>query len=304
MKEHIYLMILKISPIHNLFLLIYIAVFSLFVSSSLAQDKPVTVRLHKVKIESIIKEYSYPVSLSAMQDSRLYSVIDGYVAKIFVSIGTKVNKGQSLMLLQNVELGYNHIYIKSKISGQVSKIDAKLGSQVKSGDLLIHLIEPNKLGLLIEIPESELTVLAIGDTAEVKFDSTANNFPVKIIGISPHIKNETGTATAELIWDKNKLTTQMQQDIVGKLYSGMLGQAVFKKKPFDVLAIPVESISNVRGKFIVRKVKDNISYECPIKLGKELSSGMQEILSGINVNDEIIVSSDSYVKDKQQIKVE
>ena len=51
MKEHIYLMILKISPIHNLFLLIYIAAFSLFASSSLAQDKPVTVRLHKVKID-------------------------------------------------------------------------------------------------------------------------------------------------------------------------------------------------------------------------------------------------------------
>ena len=289
--------------INSLFFINFV-IFSLLTPSSLANDKPISVMLHTVKVHNIDKEYSYPVLLSSMQDSSLYSEINGYVTEIFVSVGTKINKGQPLLRLQNIKLGYSDINLKSEIAGQVSKIAVKLGNQVKLGDLLIQLIEPNNLGMFIEIPETELTALSIGDTGEAKFHSTTNSFPVKILGISPQIKNDTGTVTAELVWEKNKLTPQMQQDVIGKLYSGMLGQAIFTKKLFDGIAIPKETISNVRDQFIVKKVKNNIAHETVVKLGKELPMGMQEILSGVDVNDEIILSSERYVKDKQQVKTQ
>jgi multidrug efflux pump subunit AcrA (membrane-fusion protein) len=303
-SKDIYFRMLNFLRIFNLFIFINITISCLFVSSSLAHAKVVNVTLHKVKIQSLNKKYSYPALLSAMQDSSLYSQINGYVIEVFVSVGEKVSKNQSLLRLQNVKPGYSDINLNSKISAQVSKIAIKSGQQVKIGDLLINLIEPNNLELFIEIPEIELTALAGEKTGEVKFHSIANNFPIKIIGISPQVKNDTGTATAVLIWDKNKLTPQMKQDIIEKLYSGMLGEAVFTKKIFEGLAVPKEAISNVRDKFIVKKVKDNISYEVIVKLGKELPMGMQEILSGINVDDEIILSSSLYVKDKQQVKIE
>lgn len=75
---------------------------------------------------------------SSNSSDRIQAPMPGKVTKIFVSENQKVNKGDTLIVMEAMKMEYT---LKSDIEASVEKITVKIGDQVTLGQLLIQLKE-------------------------------------------------------------------------------------------------------------------------------------------------------------------
>jgi geranyl-CoA carboxylase alpha subunit len=69
---------------------------------------------------------------------RITAPHDGAVAKVFARLGDRVERGQSLLVIEAMKMEQQ---IKAGLTGTVSAIHAKAGDQVRTGQLLVELEE-------------------------------------------------------------------------------------------------------------------------------------------------------------------
>ncbi len=100
------------------------------------QDSPSSM-LNVNKVYKLYRGYK-PSGLGGGNESGLFTQMPGKVVKIQCKIGDKVEKGQTLLILEAMKMENE---IKSGVTGQVKNIHVKMGDALENGVLMIE-VEP------------------------------------------------------------------------------------------------------------------------------------------------------------------
>jgi RND family efflux transporter MFP subunit len=171
----------------------------------------------------------------------------------------------------------------SPISGVITKLEIKRGEIASPNAPVVTIISDSALEVESYVPESDMTKIQKGDSADVRLDAYGNFviFAAKVISIDPAETMKEGVPTYK--------TTFAFTEKDARVKSGMTADVrVFGGKKENVLAIPGRAIETKEGKSIAKILKNEIVTEVEVSVGMKGANGMVEIISGIAEGDEVI----------------
>jgi len=173
------------------------------------------------------------------------------------------------------------ISFKSPISGYVTKVNVNAGKYVTPTDVLFEIMDPSDLHARLIVFENDATAIKSGNkvtfTVNNKSDKT---YDAKVHLVTPNIENER--------------TTEVHCDVVTSntgLFPGTFVNAQIQLNDATVGALPAASIVKWQNKSYVFVERSSLTYEMvPVVAGME-SKDMVEIISGISVDQKVVVAN-------------
>jgi cobalt-zinc-cadmium efflux system membrane fusion protein len=173
------------------------------------------------------------------------------------------------------------ISFKSPISGYVTKVNVNAGKYVTPTDVLFEIMDPSDLHARLIVFENDATAIKSGNkvtfTVNNKSDKT---YDAKVHLVTPNIENER--------------TTEVHCDVVTSntgLFPGTFVNAQIQLNDATVSALPAASIVKWQNKSYVFVERSSLTYEMvPVVAGME-SKDMVEIISGISVDQKVVVAN-------------
>ena len=220
----------------------------------------------------------------------------------FPSIGTQVHKGEVLAVvgsqlgreLQTLEKGVSGTALRAPIDGVIAHVHATAGTYLEKGQLVFHIVDPEKMWLESRIPESDVLRLAEVDGAWISLPGIEEPFVINTQG-----ENANGRVVAlSQAIDPRTRTTPLILEFTNpdqKLRTGMLVEAhVFTGNSVNSVAVPVSAIVRDSGVPVVYVELGGESFERRVvQLGMR-DGDYIEIRSGV-ANGERVVSKGAYL---------
>ena len=190
---------------------------------------------------------------------------------------------QALAAVKTAEANLAKRTLRAPFTGTVSNIGISVGETSAASSVVISLISNNNYEVLVEIPESDIAYVSVGDTADITFDAYDDDvFTARVTYISPGANVIDGVSTFE---------TRLQFDNPDELIKSGLSADVniLTEKRTNVMAVLSRAIvERADGERFVRVVENNDIFERTVTTGLRGTNGMVEITSGLNVGDEVI----------------
>ena len=171
--------------------------------------------------------------------------ISGRVEQLFASIGSRVEKGQKLALVQSRQPGNPppEIEVAAPVSGVVNARGVSIGDAVEPNTELFDLVDLSKVIVIAQVYEEDVAKLKVGQTARI---STLSYPELELTGKVTFIGLELDAATRTLpVW-------VAVDNPEGKLRVGMFTRVNFllAENP-DLLTVPKEAILEEGGENFV-----------------------------------------------------
>lgn len=191
-------------------------------------------------------------------------------------------------------LKLNYTDIKAPISGIVSQRLIKVGNMVKLDQPTFQITDFDPLLAVLHVPEREMSKLQIDFPASLTADAIPDSeFRGKILRISPIVDAGTGTF---------KVTVEVN-DKTRKLKPGMFTRVkIIYDTHENTLLVSKNAILSEDTETWVFVVNDDTATKKEVKIGYSNSTHV-EILSGLNVDDIIVTTGLSSLKDGSKIKM-
>lgn len=177
----------------------------------------------------------------------------------------------------------NDGYIVAPISGLVTEVSISPGEIAGSASPSITVISDNELEISVNIPESDIAMVEVGDDATVTLDAYDDvEFAAKVSFISP---------TAELIEGLPSFETILELDQVdSRIRSGFsVDVEIISATEENVLAVPARALFTQDSQTYVRVVDEDGRITLrEVGVGLRGSGGSVAIISGLEEGDEII----------------
>ncbi len=195
---------------------------------------------------------------------------------------------------------FDYAQITAPFSGVVTERYANLGTLVQAGTgsstqamPIVRLSEDDLFRLVIPVPESYVRFIRIGDPVDVRVSSLNRVFPGKVARFSVDVREDTRTMHTEVD------VPNPQRVLLPGLFAD--AELVLDRK-VDVPTVPVQALNHEGNKTNVLVVNANGELEDrPVELGLQTSSDA-EIVSGLKVNEQVVVSDRSGLKAGQKVR--
>lgn len=275
-----------------MFLIMY---FVLLVYAAPQKEAPVPIVFtENIKQTEIADTLSFPARVSPKIQAQVLAEMDGVVEKLYVQLGEKVSKGQTLFALKQIEPGYEYqsARIRSQVKGVMNSIEVTVGTRVSKGKLLGSIVDPHQVQVFIEVPARDIVFLQKQKLGKIKFQESDKDINVRILGLSPVVDIASGTASCEL-------------EVIDKilLQPGRLGKVTFNVNSHWGLQLPEQAIVYKGKDAFVRLLTDNKAKYTPVKLG-QMRNGKVEILEGLSENQEVILRANQYISEDEKVDVQ
>ena len=259
------------------------------VAHSALQKAIVTVKL--LESRELFDLYSYPAVILSKIQSQLISEIDGIVKSVPAPLGKTVKRDEALVVLRNTDpiYQYSQFILRSPINGVVSQLEVSPGTQVVKGSKIGFVTDPVQKKLQIEVPALDLPAFKGVEKAEFIPDGQKDSIPVKLVGLSPLVNPQTGTAVGEL---------EFARPI--EFSPGTLGQVKFKLNSRSSLSAPEHAILYKGAQPYVRVLENGKAKHVTVTLGRR-QLGEIEILSGLQTNQQLIERASRFVADGEEV---
>ncbi|XWO14404.1 Multidrug resistance protein MdtA [Candidatus Hepatincola sp. Pdp] len=196
-------------------------------------------------------------------------------------------------LLANYQIKIEKSSIINDKDGIVQDVQIAKGDFANIGTELFSVVDNTHLNVIVGLPESFLPKLHQG--AEVLLTIPGRETPVKstIKELKPII-DET-SRSVQVVIDVNNSKLHLKP-------GGTLPVSVLLEKKVNAMVLPEESIvERMAGDVVYLVNPDNKTVtEKPIKAGVN-KSGTVEIVSGLSVNDTVVLSGAGFLSDKAKI---
>lgn len=254
-----------------------------------------------------------------------------------VSTEYSVQSGEASLNEANENLTKTSIF--APISGTVSKLSVELGERVVgtmqfSGTELLRIANLNKMEVKVDVNENDIVRVKLGDTALIEVDAYLNR---KFKGLVSEIANS-ATTTSGLSTDQ-VTSFEVKISILQDSYKDLIPKDKPNYYPFrpgmsasleimtstvrNVLTIPIQAVTTRTDTLKEKKDKNlksskDTTHIIPAReivfvysngevTGKEVRTGIQDnnyiqILSGLSLNDEVVVAPYSVISKKLQDK--
>lgn len=201
-------------------------------------------------------------------------------------------------------LRLSYTSIRSPIAGivtsrmdtaQVGNTVTPVGGVIQQSDMaMFEIIDFGSLVLEINVPEGQLSKLAIGQAAEITADAVPGKaFQGSISLITPRVNAQTATFPVKV----------EVSDPEGLLRPGMFARVgvVFDQRQ-DAVQVPRSALLDDEGPPTVFVVEDGKAVERTLKLGLA-NNGFVEVLSGIGREDQVVTVGQGALKDGTEVRV-
>ncbi len=179
--------------------------------------------------------------------------------------------------------------VKAPISGYISSKTVSVGQTASQGIEAFSIKNSNAVDVEINVTESVIGYLSVGDEAKISIKSAKESNEKGIISVVGETKNDaTGMFTVKVSIPNDK----------GKIKVGMLADVVLTTdKVADALVIPASSVLQSGDEQYVYVANGSKAEKKTIETGVTDGERIQ-VLSGINEGDKIIVEGKEYLSDK------
>jgi multidrug efflux pump subunit AcrA (membrane-fusion protein) len=189
---------------------------------------------------------------------------------------------------------FKRVPVVSPVSGTILSKNVENGTNVTLKQPLIEIADLNRLIIKTAVSEDIVSKLRRGQRVKVKlYADTENSIPGVISVITPGVNYQTRTAGIEISVPRSN-----------PLKPGMTCAVEFVTvSRSDAISVPLEAVmTDVKGRKKVFIVKNGKAASAYIDTGIESNTRI-EILSGVNVGDEIVVMGQDNLKDGVKVKM-
>lgn len=211
----------------------------------------------------------------------------------------RLQQSQSNSLREQVELQFHEI--SAPFDGQVGNIPVKVGDFVNSATELLTLTQSDQLEVEIAVPVDRASQLKEGLPVVVLDDQSQKIGSGSIFFISPTVNPQSQSVLVKAAFDNSAQKLRQNQLVRVRL--------IWDSRPG--VTVPVTAISRQAGKnfvYVLEKTTENgqtktIARQKAIELGKVIKN-QQEVLSGLQAQDEVIVSGIQFLSDGAEVTTE
>ena len=189
------------------------------------------------------------------------------------------------------------VYIKSPISGTVTRVNARLGRTPQASDdnkPLFVVENLSDLRMKVSISEFDIGSIKAGLGAEISADVLGSDkVNALVYNISPTGEPKEGGNSKEMV-------IPVILDIVDedpRLIAGVTASAkIMIEQKDNVFKVPYEAVLEEDGKNYLVIEKDKVLKRVPVELGLESDVELEVISSELKENDSVVLSPDpSYI---------
>jgi RND family efflux transporter MFP subunit len=181
--------------------------------------------------------------------------------------------------------------ITAPADGYISSRSAVIGQIVSAGTELFRIVRDGQLELRADVPETQLSRLKAGLTADVTAD-----------GVNPTV------GTIRLVSPSVDTRTRLGMVYVtlpmgSGLRPGMFARASIKTDPSPAMVVPQKAIAYRDSKSGVFSVSaDNVVTFTPVDTGARMDDEV-EIVSGVSIGEEIVVTGAGLLEDGDLVQI-
>lgn len=173
--------------------------------------------------------------------------------------------------------------VYAPMSGVVSTVTATEGAVVTSGASILTLIDDTTLNLPVQIDETEIAGVKVGQRADVTLDAfDGQTFSGKVVRVSPGATQSSGisvfTATVQLA------------NPDGQLRAGMTAEAEIVQSEAQGLLVPSKAVQTVRGRSYVQTPAAAGAEPERVRVQTGATDGTNTIVTdGLSAGQEVVV---------------
>ncbi len=241
-----------------------------------------TVQLDRVKAESLRTRNDIELTRLSTDAASEQAQLDAQQAKI--------DQLQALYGLKRSQVELLHV--RAGLEGVLQLLPVEVGQRVTAGTNLARVSQPSKLKAEVKIAETQVKDVALGQTASI--DTHNGIIPGHVIRIDPSSVN--GTVTVDCALD-GPLPPGARPDL-------SVDGTIELERLSDVLYVGRPTFGQPSSTVMLFKVQNHEkeAVKVPVKLGRS-SVNTIEILSGLSVGDEVILSDMSRYDNVDRIEL-
>jgi RND family efflux transporter MFP subunit len=183
--------------------------------------------------------------------------------------------------------------ITAPFAGVITHRYADTGAMIQAGTSsqtqampIVKLSQNDRLRLIIEVPESAVSHVHVGEPVEVRVDAAGRSFPGNVARASGKVSPDTRTMETEVDVPNEGLT----------LVPGMYAHAsIALEQARNALAVPVQAIDRTDEKATVLVVAGGRIERRDVKTGLQ-TPDLVEITSGVGDRDLVVVGNRSQLR--------
>jgi membrane fusion protein, multidrug efflux system len=196
---------------------------------------------------------------------------------------------------ENAEIQMAKMAVRAPFDGVIVEIPYHTdGVKIEQGQDLFKMMEYDKLLMDVKLPEKHLPEVTMDQLVQItNYNIARDTIRGRISQISPVINADTRTFQSVLQIDNEKRL----------LRPGMFIKAAIHAEMRDsTIVIPKETIISRQDGKVVFIVENGIATEKKITTGLE-STDMIEVLSGLKINDRLVVTGFETLRNKSKVSV-
>lgn len=173
--------------------------------------------------------------------------------------------------------------IVAPVSGLVTKVNFHAGETSSLSQPLVSMIGDSELQIEVDVPESDITKIALGDVVNITLDAFSSDdlFTGVVTVIDP-----AATVINDVTYYKIKIAFDA---LDSRMKSGMTADlTIFTDQKENVLAIPTRAVIYQNSGKYVKILVDGQVIEKEVETGLKGDDGMIEILFGLNPEQAVI----------------
>jgi HlyD family secretion protein len=194
---------------------------------------------------------------------------------------------QAKISLKNAQEDLANSKIYAPFDGIVSQVQGQVGALATNGQALLTLIDDSKVKLPVQVDETQISLVKLGQSAEISSDSLSklskDKFTGKVTRISP---NGTLQSNIAVFYATVTIDNANRQ-----LRPGMNAEAeIIAEELPDAVQVPRRAVETVRERSYVTLVKGEDSERKRVEIGPDDGSNVV-ITSGVQPGDEVLLPS-------------
>jgi multidrug efflux pump subunit AcrA (membrane-fusion protein) len=225
-----------------------------------------------------------------------YADTQGILARLHVSLGDYVRKGQVIAEIDPSRPGLNYALspVKARVSGTITALPLNQGDTISPQFPVATIGDLNRLQVVTSIPERFISRIHPGMPAEVYLEAWPGHvIPLTVSEMNPVVNAESRTL-------KIKLDVPGGQE---KIKPGMYAEIRLTTDEKDhVVKIPADSVLRRLGEVFVFVVENDTAVKRTVVPGITLN-GVVEIIDGVKAGDKVVYQGQTLLEDGVKVRI-
>ncbi len=188
---------------------------------------------------------------------------------------------QSLAALQRAQVALEQMTITAPVAGTITRVNYKVGEKTDLAKPVFSLLGNSGLEIEVDIPESDIAKIAIGQLAHITLDAFGEQeFTGHVTFIDP-----AETRLSDVVYYRVKVTFDDGNDQIKPGMTANIDIATANRD--NVLYIPARAVKENGGKYVEVLYNGEVIRKS-VEVGLKADGGLVEVISGLAAGEDVI----------------